>query len=174
MNSSKEFAKALFLIATDGGKIEEFSAALAEIGALFKENPEYADFLSSPALPLSERLSSVDSAFSLYPEPIISLIKLTCEKGVTTFLPDIISDFFELKCAHDNSLTAVITSAKALSEKQKSDITDSLSKKYGKTVIPEFKTDEALIGGIKVEIDSQTIDNTVSRRLSTIKGVISK
>ena len=49
----KEYANALFMLASEKGCAREFSDHLAIIDETVKENPQYLSFLESPAIPLS-------------------------------------------------------------------------------------------------------------------------
>ena len=66
MIEMKEYAEALYSLACEENMKEEISLAVREIDKIFKENPEYLEFLSSPAIEIIERLSKLDEAFSGY------------------------------------------------------------------------------------------------------------
>ena len=79
---SKEYAAALFALAREGGTEREFSAALALIDRALTAQPEYGLLLSSPNIPLRERLGLLDEAFGeQVPEYVLSFTKILCEKG---------------------------------------------------------------------------------------------
>lgn len=65
-----------------------------------------------------------------------------------------------------------VTSAVQLSEKQKSVLVSGLEKKYGKVDLKE-KVDENLIGGLKVTVDSQQFDATLSTKLAQLRKTLS-
>ena len=57
---SKEYAAALFALARESGQERAFSAALALIDRQLTAQPEYAALLSSPNVPLKERLGLLE------------------------------------------------------------------------------------------------------------------
>ena len=61
--TNKEYATALFSLATEKNSVDQYEKSLIEIGNIFKENPDYIKVLESPAIPLSERIAFIDKAF---------------------------------------------------------------------------------------------------------------
>lgn len=171
-NVSSEYAKALFTICAEQNKIDEYANCLTEINNAVAEQPEYLEYLFSPAEPLSNRLSAIDEAFVNYPEHIVCFLKLLCENGRIRELPSLIEDFFELKKIHENSITAFITSAIELSDAQKQRLVEKLNTAYNKNIVAVYNVEPALLGGMKIEIDGKTLDGSVFRKLSLIKGAM--
>ena len=65
-----EYSEALFALALETGELDTFSENLSQIKKLIEENEDYTVFLSCPSLPLSERLSAIDEAFSSFHPPL--------------------------------------------------------------------------------------------------------
>ena len=171
--TSKAYAEALFSIAIEQNKVAEYADHLEEIEHLLTENPEYVDFLATPALPLSERLCAIEDAFSKsMPEEIVSYLKLLCENGHISVLKNSIQEFFKLEMAVSNTVTVTITSTVMLTEEQKEKLLQKLEAKYRKQMNPIYRTDPHLLGGIRIEMEDQIIDGSVSKRLQSLKEVI--
>lgn len=169
----KEYAEALFLIADENQCIDNFSASLLQIAKLLKENPDYIEFLSSPAALLSKRLSAIDTAFSnRYDERIVSFLKLMCEHKHIKSIFECIDEFEKLKREKENRATATVYSAFPLSSEQKDLLCKKLQSSFGKTVDAVYVTDESLLGGIKVVMDEMTIDGSTKKRLNNVKEVM--
>ena len=60
IQTEREYAEALFTLAAEENATQEFLDSLGMLRQLFDENPDYAEFLNSPAIALSERLASID------------------------------------------------------------------------------------------------------------------
>ena len=54
----KEYGAALFMLACEQNKKKEYSEELALIKAAMKDSADYIEFLSSPNIPIKERLSA--------------------------------------------------------------------------------------------------------------------
>ena len=169
----KEYSEALFIIAQESQKIEGFSKSLTQIRAVFEENPDYIVFLSSPAIPLSERLSAIDEAFSQNTEEdIVSFMKLLCEHGRILGILECIEEFFLLKMQKENRIVAKIISAIPLSDEQKNSLCQKLEKKTGKNIDATYVVDESVLGGIKIEMEGATLDGSTKKHLNDISQSI--
>ena len=170
-----EYSEALFAVAKEKGETEIFSENLTLLKELLSDNKEYTEFLFCPSLPLSERISSIDEAFSdKMPEEIISLIKILTENGRIRELPLLIDEFFSLKRDFENTKTVKVTSSVALSDEQKEKLIKNLEKKYKAKIHAEYEVDETLIGGIKIAFEDILIDGSIEKRLKDLKEVIEK
>lgn len=171
--TSKAYAEALFSIAMEQNKVAEFANSLEGVLSLFENNPEYSDYLATPALPLSERLCAIDNAFSdAVPEEIVSYLKLMCENGHICVLQNSITEFFKLEMAISNTVTVKISSSIPLSEEQKEKLIQKLEANYRKRMNPIYQTDPSLLGGIRIEMEDNVIDGSVAKRLQSLKEVI--
>ncbi len=63
---------------------------------------------------------------------------------------------------------AIVESFASLDEPVKSQITADLRKKYGAQISPEFTTNQALLGGMKVRIGSDVWDGSIKNRLERL------
>ncbi len=173
--TNKEYATALFSLATENNAVDQYEKNLLEIGNIFKENPDYIKVLESPAIPLSERISFVDKAFEgTYTEYLVSFIKVLCENGHIAQVIGCIEEFCDLVSIYKNRTIASIYYVEPLTEEQKSALLDKLQKISGKVIEPEYIKDESLIGGIKIQIDDKIFDGSIKNRLNRAKGVISE
>lgn len=63
---------------------------------------------------------------------------------------------------------AIIESAADLETAEKSAITQTIHGKYGADVTTEFKTNPALIGGLRIQVGSDVVDASVRSRLDRL------
>lgn len=63
---------------------------------------------------------------------------------------------------------ATIESAAELEASEKSSITRTIRSKYGADVTTEYKTNPALIGGLRIQVGSDVIDASVISRLDRL------
>ncbi len=175
MQINKEYATALFALATENNAVDEYEKSLIEIEKIFKENSDYIKVLESPAIPLSERISFIDEAFSgTYTEYIVSFIKVLCENGHILEICGCIDEFQDLVRIYKNRTVAFVYYVEPLTDGQKAALLGKLQKISGKVIEPKFIKDESLIGGIKVQLDDKIFDGSIRNRLNKAKGVISE
>ncbi len=168
----REYAAALFMLAAEQDCVEAYRTALQTVKTAVDEQPSYVEFLRSPAVPLAERLAALDAAFASLPTQVVSLLKLLCENGHIRELSACIDEFEQLARWRAQRTTAVISSAVALDEQQKTAICRKLEAMTGKGIDPQYTVDASLIGGLVVEVDGSTYDGSIKHRLYEIKDVM--
>ena len=171
---TKEYATALFSLALEEKCTQEVTDALAVIMDVFRENSELTELLSSPAIPIAERIRVIDSAFSSLHEYAVSFVKLLCERGSVHSIYDIVAEYNELFKAFSRMSSATITTAVALTEEERKALKVKLEKMCAHAVVLEERVDTALIGGMIIEVDGKVIDASLRQRLGDVKDVISK
>ncbi len=173
VQTEREYAEALFAVALEENAVNEYLQALECVKQLVQDNPDYIEFLASPAIALSERTGAVEEAFGgRMPEYTVSFLKLLCENGRIRTLFDCVDEFSKLAMAFSNRAAAQIYSAVPLSEEQKKSVCARLERLTQKSVDPVYIIDESLIGGLKIEVDGKTFDGSIRRRLGEIKDVM--
>ena len=173
VQTEREYAEALFALAQEEQSAAEYLESLNVVKNVIEENPEYIEYLASPAIPLSERTASLEEAFGeSMPEYVVSFLKLLCENGKVRTLFACIEEFAKFVSAFSGRAQAVITSAVELNDMQKNSICKKLETVTGKSIDPVFIIDESLIGGVKVEVDGKIFDGSIKNRLGDMKDVM--
>lgn len=173
IQTEREYAEALFTLAVEENAVEEFLDSLVTLKQLFDENPDYIEFLNSPAIPLGERTASIDEAFDgKMPQYVVSFIKVLCENGKMRTILLCIDEFETLARAFSNRAIATVYSAVELSDEQKDAVCKKLEAITNKRIDPIYIIDESLIGGMKIEVDGKTFDGSIKHRLGDIKDVM--
>lgn len=171
--TSKEYASALFMLSQESKISEEIYSSLKTVSSIFKELPEYLDFLSSPNIPMRERIGAIDEAFSNgVHEYAVSFLKLLCEKGRIREFHECLASYSELYQASHGISTAKVISALPLNKKEKEDLKNKLESFCGHAVIMDCTANKAILGGLIVHIDGKVLDGSVRRRLHDIKEVM--
>lgn len=172
---SKEYGTALFALAKECAAEAEYKAALETVSSVFRENPQYIDFLASPSIPKNKRTEAIEQAFGdQAPEHIVSFLQILCEKGHIRIFSSCVSEYNALYEASQKITVAKVVSAVPLTEKEKNSLKQKLEKMSGYSVQLECSTDNSLMGGLVVEMDGKVIDGTLRYRLLEVKDVMSR
>ena len=169
----KEYGAALFLLACETGEQETYADALQLVEAQFLENPDYPAFLASPSIPQSERLAAIEGAFSAHlPTNVLSFLQLLCERGRMECFDAAVAEYRALRNAALHIFDARVTSAAALTDREKEKLKTKLEAIYGGEVRMAYTIDPTLLGGLVVEIDGKIMDGSLRRRLRDVKEVM--
>lgn len=146
---------------------------LEQVKAILIDQPDYAQLLASPAIPMAERLRTIEVAFAgLAPEHVLSYLKLLCEKGRIGCLVESVEAYEALLNASEHITNAKITSAVELTVEEKQKLQLALERRCKGQVRAEYFVDEELLGGMVVELDGNVLDGSLRQRLSEVKEVI--
>lgn len=66
-------------------------------------------------------------------------------------------------------ITAIVTSAVELDERQRERLSAGLAKVYGRPVFVTVVVDPSVLGGLRVRIGDEVVDGTIERRLSDVR-----
>ena len=172
---SNEYAKALFMLASEKDLREDYKNALELVSGVFDENPVYTEFLSTFAIPLNERLKALENAFSnAVPRDILSFLKILCEKKHISEFSECAKHYSKMYNELDKISNARVTSALELTEEEKTALKDKLEKTSGHKMVIEYIVDKSIIGGLIVEADGKIMDSSLKKHLKDVKDVISK
>ena len=170
---SREYAGALFIIASEKNCKSEYASYLDNICQSFKDEPMYLEFLHSPAISTNEKISSIAGIFtSFVPEDVLSFVQLLCEKGRINLIFEITKAYAELVAQSEKIINVVITSAVELTEDEKKKLQLKLESKFNCKVNAIFKIEPSLLGGIVIETDGKILDGSIKNRLRDLKEVI--
>ncbi|MBQ9115825.1 MAG: ATP synthase F1 subunit delta [Clostridia bacterium] len=169
----KEYAEAIFMLAAENGTERDTLRALEGVDRVFKSTPEYLELLSSPAVPLSERVSAVESAFGgRIPERVVSLVQLLCEKRRVGEFSQCVEEYKKLLREKEATATAVVTSAVALTDAERLALKAKLERKSGKSIHLDCRVDTSIMGGVIVELEGKIMDGSLRHRLQELTDVI--
>ena len=172
---AKIYGDSLYDLAAEEKLTEEILPQMEQVAALFKENPDYLTLLLEPSIPKSERVGLLDKAFggqlSLY---LLNFLKLLCENGMLRELRDCHRQFQARYNEDHNIAEAVVTTAVALTGAQAQALKEKLEKISGKSVLLTQKTDSAVLGGIRVELEGKQLDGTLQERMSSLRKKVTE
>lgn len=169
----REYGGALFELAYDEGKADAILSETRAIKEFFGRDAEYVSFLSSPNIPIDERIKAVGEAFDGKVDKYVSsFIKMMTERGYARHIGDCLNEY-ERRYLEKNNISVVsVRSAVALTDAQKEALAANLSKKTGKNIELDCSVDPSLIGGISVYVDGKLYDGSVSAHIEKIRRAL--
>ena len=134
-----------------------------------------AMLLESPELPAeakAHRLAEVcgedlDSSAKLF-------LQALAEHNRLPLLPEVLSQFEELKAKEEESLDVEVVSAFDLTESQAEDIKSTLNKKFDKQINIEARVDNTLIAGAIIRAGDLVIDGSARGKLIKLADALTR
>jgi F-type H+-transporting ATPase subunit delta len=168
---ARRYAKALFGLAVESGRVESWSDTLGSLARALHDAPEVAESLGDPVHTREERRAVVQKladALKLEREPA-NLLLLLAERNRLDRTADVLRAFGELADAHLGRLRARLTSAVALEPDAVDALAGRLSDMTRSTVLVERQVEPALLGGVVAQVGSLVYDGSVRTQLEDLK-----
>ncbi len=172
---SKSYADALFSLALETNTVAETLTALTEMRNGIYGTEGALELLASPSIPKDERCAVLEKAFGdVRPEHVMNFVGVLTQHGHIRELDDCLAAYTQLHDEARRISTAYVTSAVALTDGEKAELTAKLSARFSRTIQLECAVDPSLLGGLVVQVDGKVIDGSLKHRLQEIKEVMNR
>jgi F-type H+-transporting ATPase subunit delta len=164
---ARPYAEALFK--SSKGDLQGTSQWLDALGAV-AANPQLLQFAGNPKVGDQQVFDVVaDVAKAQLPENAKNFLRTVIENGRLSALPEIATQFRELKNSQSGSSDAVVYSAFPMDPAALGGVSTALEKRFGRKLNVSIKEDPSLIGGIRVVVGDEVLDTSVKARLEQMK-----
>ena len=167
---ARNYASALFDLAVRDGAAESFGEGLEIVAELLDEVPSFRRFLEGPGVSRDQKKALLgDSCGARVPTPVLHFLFLVVDRGRQRLLRQIHREYRGLLDEHLGREHVDVTVARALDAEGETSVTQHLSGVLGKDVVPHFRIDPRLLGGIVFRSGDVVYDGSVRRRLDQMK-----
>ena len=172
MIDPKEYGRALFLLSEERATTERVRDDLATVADVLKNNPPYLSLMDTPAVGLSEKEVLIDRAFGALDTDVVSFLKILAGKHSLYAFGETHRAYTALYEASRGIERAEAVTAVAMSEAQRTALTEKLSRMTGKTILLQNTVDPSVLGGVKLRFLGRQLDGTLKTRLSSVERAI--
>jgi F-type H+-transporting ATPase subunit delta len=171
-SASLQYANALADVVLAQGAAEPAAAQLREFSSAYSESPELQNFLGSPAVSAEDRRGVIAKiATRLGTSKIIrNFLFVIVDHRRARNLPEIADAFQEVVRQRQGIAEAQVYAAVRLTEAQKAELTQSLTRMTGKIVDPNYFIDPELLGGALVRVGDTIYDGSLRNRLEQLRA----
>jgi F-type H+-transporting ATPase subunit delta len=166
------YASALFELALEEKALDSVKADLEKFDALLAESPDLKRLVRSPVFSADDKLKALSAILD---KAGIKGLAANFLRVLTTnrrlfAVRDVVRGYRALVARHRGEVTAQVTVAEKLSDKNLAALKDALkSKTAGKDIDLDVKIDPSIIGGLIVKVGSQMVDSSLRTKLNSIK-----
>jgi F-type H+-transporting ATPase subunit delta len=168
---ARRYAKALFGLAVENGKVEAWSESLATLAAVLRSTPELGALLADPLRSREERkvlAERLGAALALEREPA-NLLLLLGDRNRLGQLADVLRAFGELADVHLGRLRARVTTAVPIDGETLASLAHRLSELTRAQVLLERSVEPTLLGGAVTQVGSLVYDGSVRTQLEDLR-----
>ncbi|WP_089134590.1 F0F1 ATP synthase subunit delta [Sphingorhabdus sp. SMR4y] len=164
------YATALFALAQENNSIDAVQASLNTLSEALAESDDLKELTNSPVLTRDDAGKAIAAiAKQLGLEKLTSnILGVLAANRRLDQIPAVIRAFSTLASGHRGEITAEVTSAHPLDDKQIDALKAQLKKRVGSDVSVSTAVDPSILGGLVVKIGSQMIDSSIKTRLNTL------
>ena len=164
------YATALFEIAQADGTLALVEDELFRVARAFESNEQLRNTLSDSTIPADRRQQVAEQLLGAKASNTTTqLVSLVIGSGQVRDLPAIVDSLVKRASSEKQQEVAVVRSAVALSDDQKTRLTAALTKVTGKPVNLKVVIDPSVLGGLVAVVGDEVIDDTVRTRLDQLK-----
>lgn len=171
----RRYALALYQVAEENGKVEEYLEDLRQICDLIFNNNDFYEIIKHPQISTNKKKDTFISIFKgKIDEEVLSFLLLIIEKDRILNLRDQLKQMEKIHLEKNNTVIANVKSVIALTDQEVKLLTSKLAKKYDKKIILKQEIDKSIIGGLYVRVGNDVIDGTIKSKLDEMKDLMRK
>lgn len=167
---ARNYAATLLELGERENAAEAYLEHLGVIAGLYRLEPSFRAFLATPRIPLADKKQVLRSAFAgEVPEPLLRFLFVVLEKrrqGLLTVMEEELRQMLDDRAGR---VRASITLATEPDEALRSEIEEALERVLGRDVIAEFRSDEAILGGLVVRAEDLVLDGSLRHRVHMLR-----
>ena len=165
--TSERYSRALFEVATEANEIDKVETDIKNFQILFNSSFEVKNFIKNPTQSINtqnEVINILSDKLS-FSKNLKNFLLLLIEKRRIFFIKKIFESFLRLCSKKRGEVKASLVSSKELSQIELEKISQDLSKSMDSSIKFDYKVDEKLIGGLKLQLGSFMIDTSIKNKL---------
>ena len=166
--TSERYSRALFEVASESNELDKIEKDIKNFQTIFNSTSEVKNFLQNPTQNIQNQIDAINLLAEklTFSKNLKNFFLLLIEKRRIFFVKKITESFLKLCSKKRGEVKASLISSKELSPKEINEIRVDLSKSMVSNLIFDYKVDEKLIGGLKLQLGSFMIDTSIKNKLN--------
>ena len=172
--TSERYSRALFEISKESDELDKVENDVKNFQLLIQSSLEIKNFVKDPTQTIDQQIKVIDLlATKLEFSKILKNFFLLLIKKRRIFFSEKITDSFLSLCSKKRGeMKASLISSKELTNRDLDNISRELSQSMGAILKFDYKVDEELIGGLKLQLGSFMIDTSIKNKLKKYKQLM--
>ena len=168
------YARSLFEVAQEQGKLDDVREQLGEFADALSENQEMQVFFFSPYFATQEKEEGLDKVVT-GAEPILqNFLKLLIEKHRMPAVFRVRRTLDQLWQQENKLLPVEVTSAIELDQRTVKQIGDRIGDETGQKIELSARVEPDILGGLVVRVGNSIIDASIRARLESLRRQVAR
>lgn len=166
----RNYAEALFELGERSGHTERYAELIDAVGGAMEADRQVRLAMVSPRVPKDTKAALLRRALQdTAPDEFIRFLEAVIRRSRQVLLPVIAEQYQALVDVKFNRVHAGVTLARAPDDAMRAEVARRLSEVFGKEVIPHFREDPAILGGLVVRMGDRVMDGSLRRKMVRLK-----
>lgn len=173
---SKTYGDALFAVATEENRIDEFFEAAKMVSDVLHTNEEFGRLMKHPKITKENKIALCEETWKDdIPKEMLGVMVLMITKGRAQHLVSVLDYFIDFVKEEKKIGKAYVTTAVELREDQKKKVENRLleTTKY-ETFEMHYQVDASLIGGMVIRLNDRVVDSSIKTKLYDLSRELKK
>ena len=172
--TSDRYARALFELVQEKSELDATEKNIKEFLMIYESSKEIENFIKNPTQSFTNQLAIIKKISELmkFTKNLENFFSILITKRRIFFLKKILFSFLKMVSLKRGELSAKLISSKKLTEDELKNISLELSKIIGSSITFNYKVDENLIGGFKMQLGSLMIDTSIKNKLKKYEQIM--
>ena len=167
---ARNYAEALFASGEGSGQAEQYAGLIEAVAGAIAADDRVRTVLESPRVTKTQKQEILAKALGgRAPEAFVRFLKAVVKRGRQGIFGAIAREYLGLVDVKLNRAHAGVTLARQPDQKLQKDIAERLSRIVGKTVVPHFREDRGIIGGVIVRMGDRVMDGSLRRKMLVLR-----
>ncbi len=173
---ARRYAKALFDLAREQGRIEPVGQELRELYDLLASNPELRTTLLTPVLPRRVKAEVLGALLEkLGPSDLVAnFLRVLLEARKLPALPDILEAYDTLADEAAGRVRGEVVTALPLDEAELEAIRQALAKRLQKEIVLSTRQSPEILGGVMARVGNLVFDASLRTQLQRLRDSLMK
>ena len=168
------YARALFGVALEQGKLDELREQLAQFADALDQNRELAVFFFSPYFSAEEKKDGLHKAVEGAEPAFMNFLEALIERHRTPAIYRIRTEFEVLYDKTNKLLPVTVTSAIELDSETIESLGKRIGEQTGNTIELSSRVDPEIIGGIVLRVGNFIMDASIRTRLEKLRREVAQ
>jgi F-type H+-transporting ATPase subunit delta len=170
-STSMKYARALAEVAAEAGTAEEVRMGLEAFRDTFRTHQELREFLFNPGVPLAAKRGVVGEVARTLElaRCLVNFLYVILERSRLHLLDEFAEAYQEVLDEQAGIARVEVRASHPLEMSELERLKKAMSVITGRTVKLSFEVDQALLGGVKLQVGSTVYDGTIRTQLEELR-----
>ena len=170
-STAKSYALALYELSKENSELDKVESGMKSLKKLLSDSLDFKEMIMSPTVTKEDKRNVIFiiADKNQFSETLKKFLGFVAIKNRLFFLSKIIDSFLNLISDTKGELKAKLVSSKRLSEEEKKNIQNELSKDFKSKLNIDYTYDPNLIGGLIIQVGSVMVDTSIKTKLKKLE-----